>query len=151
MLQFSIRHAGLDDAEALTALSRQLGYPRKLAETRQNLTTILSNENEAVYVMTCDQTVIAWIHIFHTVRLESGIFCEIGGLVVEEKFRGKGIGRQLIETAKDWCSSRGVATLRLRSNVIRKEAHRFYRQLGFSESKEQKVFEMTLPGKHSES
>ena len=58
--------------------------------------------------------------------------------------RGKGIGKLLIEKVKQWSKETGNKTLRLRCNMIRKEAHLFYRHLGFKEIKEQKVFEMHI-------
>ena len=80
------------------------------------------------------------MHVFYTMRIETGPFCEIGGLVVDEGERGKGAGRALIEKAIEWSRTRDVATLRVRSNTIRTEAHIFYRKMAFEEVKEQKIF-----------
>src|SRR5690242_14569998 len=137
-----IRKALLSDLSILRDLTEQLGYP--LAETTlsENLQTILANENEVLFVMAENDKPIAWIHIFHTIRLESGSFCELGGLVVDKNYRSKGIGKLLIEKAIEWTRDRNVPVLKLRSNVIRKDAHRFYSNFGFKEVKEQKVFEL---------
>jgi len=59
-------------------------------------------------------------------------------------FEGKGVGKQLIAVAKKWCEEHSCQTLRVRSNVVRQDAHRFYLSAGFKEMKEQKVF--GLPG-----
>jgi GNAT superfamily N-acetyltransferase len=139
-----IREARLSDVSELNQLTRQLGYPITEDDTKQNLQIILANENEIVYVMTNNEKVIAWIHIFHATRLESGSFCELGGLVVDSSFRGQGLGKILIEKAIQWSIDRKVDLLKLRSNVIRNDAHRFYRQLGFKEVKEQKMFAIQL-------
>jgi GNAT superfamily N-acetyltransferase len=88
--------------------------------------------------------IVGWIHVFQTTRLESGSFCEIGGLVVDDQYRRKGIGKLLIQHIKPWCLSKGNPALRVRCNTKRKEAHEFYFQLGFNENKEQKVFEINL-------
>ena len=42
---------------------------------------------------------------------------------------------------------RGLARLRVRSNVIRERAHRFYERVGFEKIKAQAVFEKSLPGR----
>ncbi len=150
MKNLQVREAKKEDAGVLNDLSRQLGYPRTLEETKRHLDAILSNDTETVFVVTDNGTVIAWMHIFYTIRLESGSFCELGGLVVDEQYRGRGIGKILVEKAMEWTASRSAPVLRLRSNVIRGDAHRFYRRLGFTESKEQKVFDRLLPFTGSE-
>jgi len=139
-----VREANIDDVTVLTELTKQLGYPLSEEKIRENLQTILNNDNEVIFVMTENDKPIAWIHIFHAIRLESGSFCELGGLVVDENHRSKGIGKLLIEKAIEWTTNRNVPLLRLRSNVIRKDAHRFYFRLGFKETKEQKVLEIKL-------
>lgn len=143
-MTFMIREANTLDYVPLTILTKQLGYPLPENEIQRNLETICRNKNEIIYVMTDKEDVIAWIHIFHTVRLESGSFAELGGLVVDERYRGKGIGKQLLEKAAEWCRQMGIPKLKLRSNVLRKDAHRFYFRHGFRETKEQKVFELDL-------
>lgn len=143
-MDISIRPAGDEDAAAISRLSYQLGYAVDEPATLENLKAVNKNENEVVYVALDHKEVIGWIHVFDTVRLESGSFCEIGGLVVDDRYRGKGIGRMLIDHVKSWCVNRKVSRLRLRSNVIRDRAHTFYRNLGFIETKQQKVFEITL-------
>jgi GNAT superfamily N-acetyltransferase len=65
---------------------------------------------------------------------------EVNGLVIDERFRSKGIGKLLIATVRQWALEKGVDRISLRCNVKRKEAHLFYRHLGFTEIKEQKNF-----------
>jgi GNAT superfamily N-acetyltransferase len=78
------------------------------------------------------------------VFLESNPFVEVGGLVVDENYRSKGIGKKLVEQIKQWCVEKHISTLRVRSQVKRKEAHQFYLANGFTEIKEQKVFQINL-------
>jgi GNAT superfamily N-acetyltransferase len=87
---------------------------------------------------------IGWIHAFKTLRIESKPFIEIGGLVVDENYRGKGVGKLLINAIKNWSEQEEISTIRVRCHTKRKEAHLFYNKLGFSESKEQKIFEIRI-------
>ena len=139
-----IREATSNDCASITILTKQLGYALSENDLRQNLESICRNNDEIVFVMTDEGNVIGWIHVFHAIRLESGSFAELGGLIVEEHYRGKGVGQLLLEKAKIWCRQRGIPKLKLRSNVTRKDAHRFYFRLGFKETKEQKVLEIRL-------
>jgi GNAT superfamily N-acetyltransferase len=88
--------------------------------------------------------VVGWIHVFAAHRLESGPFAEIGGLVVGEEARGRGVGKRLLAAARSWAFERGIRELRVRSNVLRERAHRFYEREGFARSKEQAVFVQSL-------
>lgn len=144
----NIRPITTEDAPAVAELSRQLGYVFSTEETRLAIERITSSGSDAAFVALDEQRVIGWIHVFYTVRLESAPFCEIGGMVVDEQYRGRGVGKQLIAGAELWCADKGINKLRVRSNTKRGDAHRFYLNAGFNESKEQKVFEKHLRPKN---
>jgi GNAT superfamily N-acetyltransferase len=133
-----------EDASSITELSNQLGYPVTVESTRQNIEVIMNSENDAMWVAFSDKKIAGWIHVFKTTRVESGTFGEIGGLVVDEGCRRKGVGKLLVEQVKEWCTSRNIPALRVRCNSKRKEAHIFYSSLRFVENKEQKVFEIAI-------
>jgi len=68
---------------------------------------------------------------------------EIGGLVVEEGWRGSGIGRRLMQQAEQWAQEQGCWAMHVRSNILRERAHRFYERLGYQSIKTQRVFRRT--------
>lgn len=100
--------------------------------------------HEMIYVAEEGNEITGWIQVSFFTRLESGSFFEIVGLVVDERYRSRGIGKQLITQAKVWCREKGNYRLRVRCNIKRADAHRFYINAGFREVKEQKVFEADL-------
>lgn len=69
---------------------------------------------------------------------------ELAALVVTASARGKGIGERLVDAVMRWARTAGFASLRLRSSVVRVDAHRFYERLGFTRSKQQVVFDRGL-------
>jgi GNAT superfamily N-acetyltransferase len=141
IMNFLVREVRAQDAEKIAFLSNQLGYTISLSSTLQNIEAIGQNENEKILVAEAGDELAGWIHVFKTIRVESGTFCEIGGLIVSEAYRRKGVGKMLVESVKQWCIHKGISSLRVRCNSKRKEAHEFYAMLGFKETKEQKVFE----------
>lgn len=143
-MEIFIRKILPEDAKAVTVLSKQLGYNLSIAETSEYIKAILSSPDNSAYITSDSDKVVGWIHAFIALRIESNPFIEIGGLVVDEAYRGKGIGKALINKVKDWCAEKNILTLRLRSNTKRTDAHQFYQRFGFTEIKEQKVFEMKL-------
>lgn len=134
-----------EHAQRIAILAEQLGYPSSLEEIHQRILAISAGENDIAYVALLeDHLVVGWIHVFYSLRLESPPFCEIGGLVVHEEWRGKGIGSVLVGHAKAWCKAKGIQKLKVRSNVKRKGAHDFYVREGFIEIKKQSIFECRL-------
>ncbi len=140
----SIRSATGDDAGALAALSGELGYPARAEDVARRLSAISAATGHAVYVAEADGSILGWIHVFGALRLESEPFAELGGLVVAEAHRGRGIGRLLIERASRWAREGGYQALRVRTRAERADAHRFYERVGFRRVKTQKVFVMEL-------
>lgn len=135
------------DAEAVNRLSEQLGYALSPEETTANLQRVLAENGHACFVATLGQDVVGWIHCYLSLQIETKAVAVIGGLVVDEQQRNKGIGKLLVERVKEWCCEKQVYSLRLRSNVKRTDAHRFYERLGFVVLKEQKAFELKLSRK----
>lgn len=144
-MNISFRVATTDDAPVITGFTQQLGYTPSERLTVAYLDEIAVMKDTIVLVATTNNnTPIGRIQVSDMLRLESGRFCEIVGLVVDEQYRGQGIGKQLVEQAKQWCGGRSCSKLRVRTNVTRKDTHRFYTNAGFTEIKEQKMFELEI-------
>jgi GNAT superfamily N-acetyltransferase len=58
----------------------------------------------------------------------------VENLVVDPAHRRRGIGRALMDYARDRAREAGCYKMQLLSNTKRKEAHRFYKKLGFKTS-----------------
>ncbi len=143
-MEILIRDIAEQDAEAINALSTQLGYTMSIEQTLSNIRSVLRTKGHNAFVAILENKIMGWIGVAEALQIESAPFCEIRGLIVDEKLRGRGIGKLLIEKVKQWSKETGNKTLRLRCNMTRKEAHLFYQHLGFKEIKEQKVFEMKI-------
>jgi GNAT superfamily N-acetyltransferase len=139
-----IRPVHLNDTAAINSLSAQLGYSASVNETEEMIREVLSANDNCAFAAVENGKIIGWIHAFKTVRMETKPFIEIGGLVVDEQYRGKGTGKKLVQHVREWCHEKNIIDLRVRCNTKRKEAHQFYLALGFTESKEQKIFQARL-------
>ena len=71
---------------------------------------------------------------------ETHVFPELADLVVHENARGARVGEALVAEAERWAAGRGCVVMRVRSNVVRERAHRFYERLGYAVFKTQRVF-----------
>ena len=143
-MKILLREVQPDDAEQVVLLSKQLGYEISLNAVKGNI-EILNNENgNKVFVAEYEQAVIGWIGVAYVLIIQSLPFCEVRGLVVDEQFRNKNIGKLLVEKASGWCKEKTCTTLRVRCNVKRESIHSFYRHFGFTEKKDQKIFELNV-------
>jgi GNAT superfamily N-acetyltransferase len=68
-------------------------------------------------------------------RAPDGATRRVGGLVVDPRQRGDGVGRWLLETGERWADTNGLTVIRLKSNSVRSNAHRFYERRGYSVEK----------------
>ena len=143
-MQIIIKRMSINDAASVRELTQQLGYSLSNEQIRENIKAVLRNADHDAFVATAGDEVVGWIGVKHAFQIEALPFCEIHGLVVSDRYRKHGIGKMLIDTAKQWGKERGNSKLRLRCNVKRTETHVFYQHLGFKETKEQKVYEINI-------
>ena len=141
----SIREAEAKDIPTLARLAGELGYATGEAQMRRRFERVAADPEHRVYVAeTATGTVIGWIHVHLTRYLATDIRGEIAGLIVDATVRSQGIGAQLLRAAEDWTKAKGGAVLSLRSNVVRKDAHRFYERSGYAVTKTSLNFRKSL-------
>jgi GNAT superfamily N-acetyltransferase len=140
----SLRPAALADADAIAALSGQLGYPVPAEVVRARLGLVLARDDQAVLVAHDGDRVLGWIHGADQVLVESDRRCEIMGLVVDAAARRAGTGRALVAAVERWAAGRGLSLMSVRSAVTRAESHPFYERLGYERVKSQHVYRKRL-------
>jgi GNAT superfamily N-acetyltransferase len=133
-----VRGATPADAEALASLSGQLGYPadvptilRRLAQVEHGVVLVALDAKGAVCA-------VAHAEPRHLLIAEP--FVELEALVVDEAVRGAGAGAMLLAAVEAWARERDFSSVRVRSNVLRERAQRFYQRKGYIEKKRQAVF-----------
>lgn len=139
-----VRQINLEDNEVISNLSAQLGYPVPEDIIQKHILEINSHQDHCAFAALHEGAVIGWIHAFFTVRMESAPFVEIAGLVVDEKYRRRSAGKELVEAVKSWAITKNVTTIKVRSNIFRLEAHEFYYCMGFTRLKDQRIFCLDL-------
>jgi GNAT superfamily N-acetyltransferase len=134
-----IRQAGIDDAQALAALSTQLGYPADPTAIAKRLRRI--SETHCGVVLVADAgAVVGFVQAVPQWYVTMDACVQVASLVVDRGTRGAGIGRSLLRAVEAWAQEHGFRELRVRSNVIRERAHRLYLRHGYVEKKRQAVF-----------
>jgi PhnO protein len=142
--ELAIRPLSISDAEAVAILNHQLGYPSSVADLLPRIEQLLHSSERAAFAGILESRFIGWIDVAIERHLQSSDTAVIGGLVVHEDVRGRGIGRRLCQAAEDWARGRGISIVRVRSQIKREDAHRFYLQDGYEQVKISAVFEKKL-------
>lgn len=156
--QVQIRVGTLADVGKLADLATQLGYPSTPAEIGARLPHILGRADNVVLVAaavdpgdaagsassTDSDKLIGFAHLIVKRLLVDDVTVELAALVVDERHRGTGCGRDLLKAAEEWTLQQGIDSLSLRSNVVRGRAHSFYERLGYARVKTSYAFRKNL-------
>ena len=139
-----IRSMRVRDAGAVASLATQLGYPSSEAQVAERIPGVIGREDAAALVAEDSGMVVGWIHVELRRTLVGDREAQIMALVVDERCRGRGIGKALTAEAERWARDRGAATVRVGSRTTREGAHRFYAREGYGLVKTSYWFEKEL-------
>lgn len=132
-----LREATIEDAFAICNIScADFGYDCSCEFVSTRISN-LDKGREKVFVAEVNGIVAGYIHAekYQTLYFEPMI--NILGLAVSSEFRRRGIGRMLLKRAEHWANEVGIHKIRLNSGASRKEAHLFYRAMGYNNEKGQ--------------
>lgn len=133
------------DATAVSLLIQELGYKRSPQSVLEWIAGLDTSGGQTALVACAGSEIVGWIEVSVQRRLQSAPFALIGGLVVKEGFRGKGIGRRLCQHAEVWGWNHSAERVRVTSRSSRTDAHRFYTRDGYEVVKTSLVFEKCRP------
>jgi len=137
----SIRAARKGDIPVITRLNAQLGYPETSDTIARRFRRILRDHRDhRVFVAVVEPAVIGWVHVFIDKLLTVGPRAEIGGLVVDEGRRSRGVGSALLQGAEQWAQQKGFSQVVVHTNVVRTRAHGFYEKCGYQLLKQSRVY-----------
>ena len=95
---------------------------------------IESEPNNELIVAELDGEIIGTLQLTYTPSLshQGSKRCTVESVRVDEKHRGKGIGREMMRWAIARAKEKGCVSMQLTTHQDRTNAHRFYESLGFS-------------------
>src|SRR5215831_15391895 len=127
-----IRACSPEDAIAVGALLKQLGYVvtaqqaakriRQLGETGSDPIFLAVSDGRVVGVVTC--------HFCEMLQYDKPVM-RVTALVIERQARRRGAGKLLMQHAEALAAAAGCDFVELTSATRRAEAHAFYRSIGY--------------------
>lgn len=139
-----IRQARIEDYKDICKICcDDLGYNCSEELVKERLEGLDKN-NERVLVAVYNSEVVGYLHaqIYKTLYFEELI--NFLGLAVSKEYRNKKVGTKLVNEIENWAKEKGINKVRVNSGFSRKEAHEFYRSLGYNNEKEQIRFLKSL-------
>lgn len=132
----TIRTATIDDAEVVSGLLTQLGYPTAVGEARERI-AYLSGAHDAILLATNGAQVcgMATVHILPVIHY-TGTMARVTAFVVDASARGRGVGKTLLAAIRDFAKARKVHRIEVVSGNHRPEAHAFYEGAGYKRTEQ---------------
>ena len=137
-----VRPYGPADLPRLVELSEVLGYPLEAEELFERVG--LLDDDDLLVVGEVDAVVVGFASARLDDHVAEGPAVEVVALVVDPAAQRRGVAAALMAAVEAWARDCGRGVLRLRSNVVREAAHRFYTGEGFEVVKRSTVFEKRL-------
>ena len=133
----TIRPARMDDLPVLLELYRLLDAaieaPLSWEQAQDKFREILSSAHHQIYVAESENAVVGTFALIFIGGLphQARDSCVVEDVVVAAARQGAGLGKKMMEFARERCAERDCYKLVLSSHVRREAAHRFYESLGF--------------------
>ncbi|MFW6270486.1 MAG: N-acetyltransferase family protein [Bacillota bacterium] len=147
-MDFKIRKSNKQDYEDLCELYRQsdLMHHQALSEMfekplspprdKEYLFTFMEDKDSSIFVAEYKEKVIGLIafkllHSKDIPILKKRTYLKINEIVVDEQYRGNGIGKTLMKEAHNWAIDKGINEIELNVFKFNQNAIEFYRDLGY--------------------
>ena len=138
-----IRNIQAEDAPALEHICKTaLGHETTAAHLKHRIRELSRDPCYYITVYEDDVThqVQGFIQAEKYELLYGGDGWNIIALAVSPEAQRRGIGKRLLASLEDQAAERGHTFIRLNCNIIRTDAHAFYRRMGYACDKTQKRF-----------
>jgi GNAT superfamily N-acetyltransferase len=130
----AIRCAAIADATVIAGLLTQLGYPCSGEEATARLGYWLGDPASRILLAERHGPVIGCLAMHGVPYLErTGRWARVECLVVDERARGAGVGRALLEAAEGVARQWGCLAVEVTSARARAGALAFYQRMGYTD------------------
>jgi GNAT superfamily N-acetyltransferase len=119
----------------IAALLTQLGYPASAEAVVQRVERLVSSDADCLVVGDVDGDVVGFasVHISLSIEYDEPA-AKLSALVVDEQHRRGGIGAMLVAELEARARRRDCNLIFLTTAERRRDAHAFYRRVGFEET-----------------
>ncbi|GIF37160.1 GNAT family N-acetyltransferase [Actinoplanes xinjiangensis] len=133
-MDLQLRPIRLTDAPQLAGLLGQLGYPTTGAAVHRRLDLWLDDPASRLLGADDDGVLagVAALHVMPMLEID-GRLGRLLALVVDERYRSRGVGRLLVTAVEERARAAGCVKMEVTSSRHRTRTHEFYRLLGYDD------------------
>lgn len=129
-----IRVVEQSDVKSVNELLNQLGYEQSVKVTKGTIAN-LDKRNDEIFVYQFEGDVVAVMSLIYFDYFPSSErICRITAIVVSDRVRGKGVGTELIDFAKEVADKKGCTQLEVTTSLKREKTQKYYASIGFDKS-----------------
>ncbi len=130
----TIRKSTLSDIEELLPLLDLLGYPATKKELERRFNDFCSIDGYGIAVACIENKIVGFVAWSKSkLFVSDSVRIHIEGLVVDKDYRGKAVGKKLMQFVENYARSYSPAIIDLTSGLRRASdgSHQFYDRLGY--------------------
>jgi len=128
---FTLRAATASDAGDVANLFTLLGHATNAVDVPARLAAVHADGGTVILAVDENDRPLGVMSLSrHAVIHAPGPVAYITGLITLAEARGQGVGRAMVEAAKDWARRQGCARIAVTSAEHRDDAHAFYPKCG---------------------
>ena len=140
VMEITVREAMPADVTSIAVLSTQLGYSTSEPSVGEIINLVASDDCAVILVAESDGVVAGWTQLVKQRLIIKDNQGTVTSFIVDDAHRGVGIGTSLLQASEKWFKDHGCASILVRSNAVRKQAHRFYLSRGYEHFKTSENF-----------
>ncbi len=106
--------------------------------------TQIDDDKSRIFIAEDGDEIIGYAFITEVVFIGFGKYIELQQILVDEKHRNIGVGKQLLKKCEQWCKEHGYSKIMLSSRVHLTNAHRFYEGLGYTVARQSFFYQKEL-------
>ena len=108
------------------------------------------SEDHALIVAEQDGRIVALCHTFARPALNKPPEAVVQALVVDQAFRGSGVGKVMMAAAETWAADLGFTSVAFASHVARSDAHAFYETIEYRREPTSHLFGKGSDSRHDD-
>ena len=133
-----IREARKEDALVLGQMARKIWDNDSVEELKKEFEEFAENQNMVSFIIYEDSNPIGFANL--SIRYDYVEGCEttpvayLEGIYVDEKYRNRGYGRDLVKACEDWAKDRDIKEFASDCELTNLSSFAFHKAIGFEEA-----------------
>lgn len=133
-----IREARKEEALVLGQMARKIWDNNSVEELKKEFEEFADNQNMVSFIIYEDSNPIGFANL--SIRYDYVEGCEttpvayLEGIYVDEKYRNRGYGRDLVKACEDWAKDRNIKEFASDCELTNSSSLAFHKAIGFEEA-----------------